>query len=132
MSDPIVEFASRAQLLGATGRRFGQHTLPMCGLTVRYRSLCDGEFTAYEESFLAKSEEGETIRDPKQRPLLCTRLIAACLCDADGNRLLQPGDETALLELDAEDISSLSDTLRVFLGIDQRARRARTEDLAKN
>ncbi len=143
-ADPIALFADRTALMGLGRRRFGTVTLPMSGLVVRYRSLTEAEWSQYQQSMYRQLDDGSTETDPAQAPFYTARLICYCVCDADGKPILRPsvksddgktwiaGDEEHVKGWDAEDVSALDDALQVHLGIANRAKRAKVEELAKN
>ena len=113
--------------LAATGgkRRFDEVTLPVCGLTVRIRSLFEGELSAYQvRVFSAKDEKTRAAR------LLAANriLIALCLVDGDGNPLVPDGESSKLGELDGADTACLYEACAKHVGIDT----TDVEELVKN
>lgn len=129
-------FATRAALLAvaAGGRRFGTFPLPVCGLTVRYRSLSELEFSQFQMDGMKRDADGEMLSDEDRMRDSRLRLIALCLCDEAGARLLNDGDLAALAALDSADAVALNDELRAFVGLTRNKQQQvrQTEDVKKN
>ena len=109
-------------------RRYGTFTMMAAGLTVRYRSLSEAEFSAFEMDSLKQTDDGlrtdeERLEDARQR------LIVLCLCDGDGAQLLNAGDVEAVSQWDAGDTAALYDVLREHCGIAKRVRDAAKKNL---
>ncbi len=120
-------FATKDQLLAAANgrRRFREVALPVSGLTLRVRSLTEGEVSAYfAHVATAKSDAGRG----KRIENATRRLFALCLVDGDGNRLLSDADSESMAGLDAADSQVLYDACATHAGISQRD----IEDLVKN
>jgi hypothetical protein len=124
--------ATRADLLAASGkRRFGEVSLPVSGLTVRYRNLSELELAEFEMEALVAGEDGLE-NDPEAVKFSRARLIVKCLVDEHGQQLLRPADLDGVNELDSDDTATLYDSLRDFVGIARRVRDARArQDAAK-
>lgn len=127
-----MKTASRADLLAAAGkRRFDSLDLPICGLTVRYRSLSELELSQFEMESLVAGPEGmqndeEAVRNTR------ARLIVRCLVDDSGALLLNEADVDAVNGWDATDSALLYDRLRDFIGLSRRVREAQAaKDEAK-
>lgn len=120
----MPEFASRGDFLASCQRRYGTFDLPVSGLTVRYRSLSESEFAQFEMDAYRRGDEGlET--DEDKLASTRERLIILCLCDGEGNRLLNDGDLDAVGQLDAGDTGALYDVLKEHCGIARRVREAK-------
>lgn len=94
-----MTLATKDDLLRPTKRRFKEVTLPVSGLTVRIRSLTQLDRERYEVAIM----EGAKIRSDADRILM-----AHCLVDGDGNRLLDDTDVKALRDLDCKDAATLN------------------------
>ena len=123
--------ATRADLLRASPRRYDSLLLPVSGLTVRFRSLTEAEYAAWQLEAL-DTDESE-VKDNKERVRTTRpRLIVKCLCDDEGRRILTDDDAKDLPELmDAADSSLLFDRLQEFCGIDRRPS-VRIQEAKKN
>ncbi len=125
-TNEVNGYATKNDLLALTGkRRFRDVPLPVCGLTVRIRSLTEGELSAYYAHVAAaKSDAGRARRMENAT----RRLFAQCLVDGDGNRLLADQDADSLANMDAADSQRLYDACAEHTGISQRD----VEELVKN
>ena len=102
--------------LAATGgkRRFDKVTLPVCGLTVRIRSLFEEEVSDYQAKVMAARDE----RQRAARLRAANRLlIATCLVDEDGNPIVPDKEISKLAKLDGADTSYLYDECARHVGI---------------
>lgn len=97
--------------------------LPVNGLRFRIQSLSEGELSAYQA--VAVGKEGFR---PGRMEDANRRLIAKCLVDGDGNRLLTDGQAAKLAEWDAADATALYNECAQHVGV----KREDVDDLAKN
>ncbi|MDE2426779.1 MAG: hypothetical protein KGO96_12830 [Elusimicrobia bacterium] len=127
--------ATRADFLRPCQRRFGELTLPFSGLTVRFRSLSELEFSQFEMDSLRASGDGDSF-EPSDEAVRSTRarLIVLCLCDEGGVRILTSDDIESIECLDAGDTAALYDVLRDHCGLARRVTEAmaRREAAKKN
>ena len=124
--------ASRGDLLAPRGFRYGTATLPVSGLAVRYRSLSDAGYSAFQVGGMVRGEDGNWIDDETKLATNRARLIALCLVDDSNTPLLTEADVSALSEnWDASDSAFLYGVLRQHCGIDRRPN-ARVEEAKKN
>ncbi|HEY2250906.1 MAG TPA: hypothetical protein VGH74_07580 [Planctomycetaceae bacterium] len=128
----MQSFASRAAFLAAcqAPRRYGSFTLPVCGVTVQYRSLSDLEFSEFQMAGMKRNEEGQMLSDEDRMRDSRPRLICLCLCDDAGERLLNDGDQAAVAGMNSADVVALNAELRRFVGLD--TYRQQQADLKKN
>ena len=114
----MSEIASSEQLFAVADRprRFKEFPLPVSGLTVRIRSLREDEVSDYQAELVAKSGRGF---QPARLKDANRRLIALCLVDAAGNRLLANGDTAKLAKLDYADAGALYDECAGHAGINR-------------
>lgn len=119
----MSSYAGRDALLALTKRRFADVQLPG-GETVRIRSLTERERSKYESETLTKKGDlnQSKLADAKRR------LIALCICDGEGNTILQADDVKALEDVDSAVTQTLYDAIRLHCGFDQRD----VEELVKN
>lgn len=118
------QLLSRDELLADCQRRYTiVGPLPVRGGKARLQSLTEQEASAYDA---AKFHRGELV----QARLLDAncRMIAACLVDTAGNRLLGPSDIGRLLTWDRADIEFLYTAARAHIAAKQRP----PEDVEKN
>jgi hypothetical protein len=94
-------YASRADFLVPAARRIKDVTLPVRGIKLRIRSLFEGEKEAYEA--LLVTSKGDVTRDTMLNAR--RRLIALCLCDDKGERILSDADLDSMKALDGADLS---------------------------
>lgn len=113
---------TRDELLGITARRYRDVTIG--NLHFRIRNLTDGEKSDFEAAVLNSEGKFSLAKIKRQR----RRLIVACLVDAEGQPLLQPGDEALLERVDGAVTSRLYDECRVHCGFED----GDIEDLVKN
>lgn len=106
---PAPSLASRADLRAPRGRRYDFGTLPVSGLTVRYRSLSEAEYSAFEMERLERNEEGRFVSNGEQLKTTRARLAVLSLCDADGAPLLTDADVEGIA-----DAWELADSLYLF------------------
>ena len=127
MTDQAPSLATKDELLALTGaRRFRTVTLPVSKLTLRLRSLTEGEVSAYHTRV---SVAGSVASRSARLQSAARRLFALCLVDAEGNRLLSDDEAETLGEkLDAADAQVLYDACSNHTGINQ----ADVESLVKN
>ena len=123
----MTEAASAEQLFAAIDkpRRFKSVPLPICGLTMRIRSLREDEVSDYQAELVARTGRGilpARLKDANRR------LMALCLVDSAGNRLLGNGDTAKLAKFDNADAAVLYDECANHAGIN----REDIETLVKN
>jgi len=117
-----------AQLFPAkVTRRYKIVSLPVSGNRVRIQSLTEREQSEYEMAVIAQGS-GRS-RFIRSRLLDANRrLIALCLVDADGNRLLSDNQANQLATWDSADSNFLHDEVAAHCGINREA----IEELVKN
>lgn len=121
--------ANRATLFGTGSpvRRYGTTTLPVCGQTVRFQSLTEGELSEHEMDGFERGFDGRLLRDESGRLLSKEesladsrgRLIIACLVDGEGNRFLSEKDIELVRQMDGQDTMHLAAALREHCGLDR-------------
>lgn len=104
--------ATREQFLKPAKRRFLDVRLPIAGITVRIRSMFEREKEEYEARLL--NSKGDVTRDSMLNAR--RRLIAYCLCDEDGERLLSDADIESMRDLDGADLAFLQEQCQSFVG----------------
>lgn len=107
------EFGSRADFLAPDERRFKVVTLPVSGKRFRIRSLTEGEKEAYQASLC--NAKGEVTKDTiigSRR-----RLIAICLCDGKGERLLTDADVDGIKIKNSTDMEYLQQECQAHVGL---------------
>lgn len=119
-----MTYATREQFLAKARRRFKDVTLPVSGLTVRIRSLMEGEKEAYEAEMLTTKGEVRFNRLVNVR----RRLVVLCLVDENGDPILSKEDVDALKDLDGADLAHLQEECAVHCGF----KAGDIEALAKN
>jgi hypothetical protein len=97
--------------------------LPIAGTKLRIQSLSEGELSAHQACSVGKDGFKLARLEDANR-----RLIARCLVDADGNRILIDADAPKLADWDAADATYVYNECAAHVGI----RRSDIEDLAKN
>lgn len=117
--------ATRESFLRPFSPRYTTVDLPVCGLTVRIRSLTELERTQYENS--RYSRDGKLI--PGRLEDAKARLICLCAVDDSGAQLLKAGDEQAVLQMDSADTAALYDACWDHVGF---AIKKSVENDAKN
>jgi len=102
---------TRDKLLGSFQRRYRTVETPI-GL-VRIQNLNEGEKSLWQDANYSK--DGKLVDNwlSKSR----RRLVAACLVDDDGNRLLQAGDEVKLKDVDSGIIAAIADACSEHIGL---------------
>lgn len=121
------ELATLEQLASAsTGkRRFVETVLPVSGLRVRIRSLTEREASDYQAHvFSANNDKTRQARLRSANRLL----IAKCLVDGEGNRIVPDDQIVALADMDWADASHLYDVCAAHSGMNN----ADIEALVKN
>jgi len=97
--------------------------LPVSGKRVRIQSLNEGELSAYHAVAVGKDGFKPSRMEDANR-----RLIARCLVNADGNRLLADSDAGKLASWDAADGQYVYNECAAFVGL----KRDEIEGLEKN
>jgi hypothetical protein len=125
--------AGRLQLLELSRRRFGEFPLPT-GERVRFRSLSEGELSAYDNAIFERDPETDKVRvNPALQDNARARLIVLCLVDADGKPLLSDGDLEWVSSWDPEVALPLFEALRDHCGITAAVERQKKRaELKKN
>lgn len=125
MSETAPQYTSVQDLFAKpAARRYRDVTLPVSGHRVRIQSLTEREMSAYQSATL--TQDGKL--KPEKLAAASRRLIALCLVDAAGNRILNDSHVARLAEWDAADTQHLADECQVHVG----AKRGDVEDLVKN
>lgn len=119
-----VKFASRELFLAPAKRRYVEVFLSVAQIWVRIRSLFEGEKEAYEAGLL--NAKGDVTKDTVLNAR--RRLIAMCLVDADGERLLSDADVEAMKQLDPADMAALQEQCQILCGF----KNSDIESLTKN
>jgi hypothetical protein len=103
----------REQILGAKDVRMEPVEVPEWGVTVYVRAMGGDDLEAWEVG------EYELREKVGERSILAfrSRLLAHCLCDADGTRLFKPEDAPALGKRDARALSRLVKVAKRLNGI---------------
>jgi len=112
-----------AFLSSSTKRRYREVTLPVCGEIVRIQSLSEREKSEFEAEFYdanGKKIRGRTL-DSR------ARLIMLAVVDDAGERLLMPGDEQSVMQMDSADTGALWEAIW-----DHIESKTKIEELAKN
>jgi hypothetical protein len=109
------EFGSRADFLAPDERRFKVVTLPVSGKRFRIRSLFEGEKEAYEASLC--NAKGDVTKDTILGAR--RRLIALCLCDGKGERLLTDADVDGIKIKNSADMEYLQKECQTHVGFKQ-------------
>jgi hypothetical protein len=117
-------YASRADFLAPAKRRMKDVELPVRGIKLRIRSLFEGEKEAYEAGLV--TAKGDVTRDTMLNAR--RRLIALCLCDENGERILSDADLDSMKALDAADMAYLQEECQTFCGF----KKGDIEGLVKN
>jgi hypothetical protein len=105
-------YASRELFLKPAQRRFKDVVLPVTKLKVRIRSLFEGEKEAFEATL--RDKNGDVTNEKLKTG--GRRLIALCLVDASGERLLSDADAESMGEKDGADMAYLQEECQVFCG----------------
>lgn len=102
---------TREQLLGSFQRRYKTIETPLG--TLRIQSLNEGEKSLWQDANYGK--DGRLVDNwlSKSR----RRLVAACLVDDQGSRLLQAGDAEKLKEIDAGVVAMIADECSTHIGL---------------
>lgn len=106
------EFLSREDFLAPDERRIKDVYLPVRRKWVKIRSLFEHEKEAYEASL--RDKNGDVTNESAKASR--RRLIALCLCDAKGNRVLSDADVDAMRDKDGTDLAYLQEECQVFCG----------------
>jgi len=128
-----MSLATRDQLLkfGATcPRHFGEATLPVSGFQVRFQSLSEGERSRYEMDGLERGDDGTYFRPIEAMEGRRRQLIALCLVDESGARLLKDEDAVYIEDWHGADAGFLYQRLLAHCGMNETA--AEREALRKN
>ena len=120
--------ASAAELFPSKAkRRYRIEKLPVLGRKVRIQSLMEREQAEFETAIIAQG--GGTNRLVKARLLDANRrLIALCLVDGEGQRLLTDNEARKIATWDAADSNFLTDVCKQHCGLNSDA----IEELVKN
>jgi hypothetical protein len=113
---------TRAHLLGATDRRYHTFATPIGD--ARIRSLTEAEKSEFEGNIWSAKGDVNTASMKTQR----RRLVALCLVDEQGNRLLTSDDSAALADIDGAITSQIFAECRKHCGFEV----GEIEDLVKN
>lgn len=114
---------SREQILGTRDIQTTEVDVPEWGGSVGVKTISAAERDEFEAAFVGA--EG----DPKKLRNVRAKLVALCLCDADGKRLFtEPGHVAALGEKNGAVVDRLFTECRRFNGLDKTA----VEEAAKN
>lgn len=105
-------YASRVDFLAPAKRRIKDVMLPVKKIKLRIRSLFEGEKEAYEAGLM--TAKGDTTRDTLLNAR--RRLIALCLCDENGERILSDADLDSMKSLDGADMAYLQEECQTFVG----------------
>jgi hypothetical protein len=108
------EFGSRADFLAPDERRFKVVTLPVSGKRYRIRSLTEGEKEAYEAGNC--NAKGDFTKDTVIGAR--RRLIALCLCDGKGDRILTDADVDGIKIKNSADMEYLQQECQAHIGFD--------------
>jgi hypothetical protein len=113
---------TREQLLGSFQRRYKTIDTPLG--EVRIQNLNEGEKSLWQDSNYGK--DGRLVDNwlSKSR----RRLVAACLVDEDGKRLLSNADADKLKEIDAGVVAMVADECSNHIGLPA----AEAKELEKN
>jgi hypothetical protein len=113
---------TRDQLLGSFQRRYKVIDTPLG--EVRIQNLNEGEKSLWQDSNYGK--DGRLVDNwlSKSR----RRLVAACLVDEDGKRLLSNADADKLKEIDAGVVAMIADECSNHIGLPA----AEAKELEKN
>jgi hypothetical protein len=118
------EFGSRADFLAPDERRFKVVTLPVSGKRFRIRSLTEGEKEAYEASLC--NAKGDVTKDAVIGGR--RRLIALCLCDGKGDRLLTDADVDEIKIKNSADMEYLQQECQAHIEFESK----QVQDIEKN
>ncbi len=129
----MSDFGTRGDFLAPCPRRYGEFTMPSTGVTYRYRSLSEAEFSEFEMALYVRDDDGLRTDDDRHKDMR-GRLIVLCLCDENGERILTDGDVEKIGQLDAGDTGALYDALKEHCGLARRVRdaQAKREAAKKN
>lgn len=105
-------YATRDIFLTPATRRIKEIIVPGRNLKMRIRSLLEGEKESYEASLVTAKAEytRETLLNARRR------LVALCLCDENGNRILQDADIDAMKQLDGAELAYLQEQCQQHVG----------------
>ena len=114
---------TREQLLGSFQRRYLTIDTPIG--PVRIQNLNEGEKSLWQDANYS-AKDGKLVEGwlGKSR----RRLVAACLVDENGERLLQPDDAARLKEVDSGVVAQIADACSEHIGLPL----AEKQELEKN
>jgi len=122
----MSKYATAEQLTNVVHkRRFGEVDLPILGVTVRFQSMTEDEYSQYESAVLAL--KGGGLRKAKLEDAN-RRFLVLCLVDGDGNRLFADKQVDEFKKWDMADIKILYKACSEHCGISE----SDIEDLVKN
>jgi len=127
MTSTTTKLATLDDILACANgnRRFREVTLPVSALTVRIRSLTEREASNYQAHvFSAANQQTRTNRLKAANRLL----IALCVVDAEGNRLIPDDRANDIADMDWKDAEHLYAVCAAHSGMSS----ADVEDLVKN
>ena len=119
-----MKYATKVELLAQTAVRYRDVPIREVGLVFRIRSLTELEKSRYE---MAPRSRGDL--DRAQVLNAKRRLVALCLVDGEGNRILSDADVEQLRSIDGLVISRLFDACWDHCGF---SKDDTVEDLVKN
>jgi hypothetical protein len=132
-NETVKTFTCRAALLGLSARRYGEFTLPRSGQTVRFRSLSELEFEAYENAAVGHDEDDKIVIDKETLRNARGLLLVATICNEGGELILTADDLAAVGAIDMDDALPLYEAIRQHCGLAAIVeRRKAREALAKN
>lgn len=111
---PPAGFLTRDALLAAPDIEYDSMEVPEWGGSVRLKMLTSRERDAYEASCLRKRHDGTKEFDARN---VRAKLVALCLVDEAGNRLLQEEDIAALGRKSAKALSRVFDRCSAMNGL---------------
>lgn len=109
-----MSLITREALLNATDVRYHDVPLPN-GTKARIRSLSEFERSEFDSSVLDSRGDFSTDRLKRQK----RRLIALCVVDEEGKRLLKDSEAEALRPVDSAITSALYNAIRIHIGMDE-------------
>lgn len=104
-----TEVADRGAFLalGSKPRRYGEVTLPVSGLTVRFHSLTSKESAAFDREEYDYDDMGRKQPNDEVVQNVVPRMIVRCLVDANNQRMLTDDDLEAIAPMDTADTDAL-------------------------
>jgi hypothetical protein len=118
-----MSYATKDDFFAATKRRFRDVTL-WSGKKARIRSLTEAEYAEIDAKNIDHRKGGLSLPGIRSSN---ARLVAACVCDAEGERIFLDSDVERLSAVDAALIEPLVREIREHCGLQRDA-----EDLRKN